>query len=109
MHLVVFTVTGALMGLVGLILIARIGNARADGAIGLEFDAIAAAVIGGTRLGGGYGSIPRTLLGVLLIGVLNNGLAILNVDFNTQQVIKGVLVVAVVLIDRWARGREVAA
>ena len=108
-QLTVFTITGALMGLVGLILIGRIGNARADGAIGLEFDAIAAAVIGGTRLGGGYGSIPRTMLGVLLIGVLNNGLAILNVDFNTQQVIKGVLVVAVVLIDRWARGREVAA
>lgn len=101
----IFTMTGALMGIVGMILIARIGNARADGAIGLEFDAIAAAVIGGTRLGGGYGSIPRTLLGVALIGVLNNGLAILNVDFNTQQVIKGVLVVLVVLIDRWARGR----
>jgi ribose transport system permease protein len=105
-RIAIFTMTGALMGIVGMILIARIGNARADGAIGLEFDAIAAAVIGGTRLGGGYGSMPRTMLGVLLIGVLNNGLAILNVDFNTQQVIKGVLVVAVVLIDRWARGRE---
>lgn len=104
LRLAIFTLTGALMGLVGMILIARIGNARADGAIGLEFDAIAAAVIGGTRLGGGYGSMPRTMLGVLLIGVLNNGLAILNVDFNTQQVIKGVLVVAVVLVDRWARG-----
>jgi ribose transport system permease protein len=106
LRIAIFAMTGALMGLVGMILIARIGNARADGAIGLEFDAIAAAVIGGTRLGGGYGSMPRTMLGVLLIGVLNNGLAILNVDFNTQQVIKGVLVVAVVLIDRWARGRE---
>ncbi len=109
LRIAIFTMTGALMGLVGMILIARIGNARADGAIGLEFDAIAAAVIGGTRLGGGYGSIPRTMLGVLLIGVLNNGLAILNVDFNTQQVIKGALVVAVVLIDRWARGEEARA
>lgn len=104
LRVAIFTLTGALMGLVGMILIARIGNARADGAIGLEFDAIAAAVIGGTRLGGGYGSIPRTILGVLFIGVINNGLAILNVDFNTQQVIKGALVIAVVLIDRWARG-----
>ncbi len=106
LRVAIFTMTGALMGLVGMILIARIGNARADGAIGLEFDAIAAAVIGGTRLGGGYGSMPRTMLGVLLIGVLNNGLAILNVDFNAQQVIKGVLVIAVVLIDRWARATE---
>lgn len=104
LRIAIFTLAGGLMGLVGMILIARIGNARADGAIGLEFDAIAAAVIGGTRLGGGYGSMPRTMLGVLLIGVLNNGLAILNVDFNTQQVIKGALVIAVVLIDRWARG-----
>ena len=109
LRLAIFTGTGALMGLVGMILIARIGNARADGAIGLEFDAIAAAVIGGTRLGGGYGSMPRTMLGVLLIGILNNGLAILNVDFNTQQVIKGALVVGVVLIDRWARGKGGAA
>ena len=105
MKIVLFALAGGLAGLVGLILIARIGNARADAAIGLEFDAIAAVVIGGTALGGGTGSLLRTLAGVLLIGVMNNGLAILNVDFNTQQVIKGVLVVAVVLIDRWARGR----
>lgn len=103
MKIVIFTLAGALMGLVGMILIARIGNARADGAIGLEFDAIAAVVLGGTALGGGYGSILRTIVGVMLIGVMNNGLAILNVDFNTQQIIKGVLVIAIVLVDRWAR------
>ena len=102
--LIIFTMAGALMGLVGMILISRIGNARSDGAIGLEFDAIAAVVIGGTALGGGTGSLLRSLIGVMLIGVLNNGLAILNVDFNAQQVIKGVLVIAVVLLDRWARG-----
>lgn len=103
MKIWVFTLAGALMGLVGMILIARIGNARADAAIGLEFDAIAAVVLGGTALGGGYGSILRTVVGVLLIGVMNNGLAILNVDFNTQQIIKGALVIAIVLIDRWVR------
>ncbi|MGP1397645.1 MAG: ABC transporter permease [Inquilinaceae bacterium] len=108
MKIAVFTMGGALMGLVGMILIARIGNARSDGAIGLEFDAIAAVVIGGTTLGGGYGSLMRTLVGVLLIGVLNNGLAILNVDFNTQNVVKGVLVIGVVLLDRWARNAREA-
>jgi len=107
MKILVFTMAGALMALAGMILIARIGNARADGAIGLEFDAIAAVVLGGTALGGGHGSLLRTLVGVMLIGVMNNGLAILNVDFNTQQVIKGVLVIAVVLIDRWARNVKV--
>ncbi len=104
-RIALFAMTGGLMGLVGLILISRIGNARSDGAVGLEFDAIAAVVIGGTALSGGQGSLGRTLVGVLLIGVLNNGLAILNVDYNAQQVIKGVLVIAVVLADRWARGR----
>jgi ribose transport system permease protein len=102
-RLAVFTATGALMGLAGLILIARIGNARADGAVGLEFDAIAAVVLGGTALSGGTGSMFRTLLGVATIGILNNALAILNVDYNSQQVIKGVLVVAVVLADQWIR------
>jgi ribose/xylose/arabinose/galactoside ABC-type transport system permease subunit len=104
-RIALFALTGALMGLVGLILISRIGNARSDGAVGLEFDAIAAVVIGGTSLAGGQGSILRTAVGVALIGVLNNGLAILNVAYNAQQVIKGVLVIAVVLADRWARGR----
>ncbi len=98
----ILTGAGALMGLVGMILVARIGNARSDGAIGLEFDAIAAVVIGGTSFAGGRGSIVRTTIGVLFIGVLNNGLALLNVDYNTQQIIKGVLVVGAVLLDRVA-------
>ena len=106
LRVAVFTLAGAIIGVVGMIMIARIGNARADAAIGLEFDAIAAVVIGGTALGGGTGSLLRTLIGVFLIGVLNNGLAILNVDFNVQQVVKGVLVVSVVLLDRWARATE---
>ncbi|MGF1647752.1 MAG: ABC transporter permease [Kineosporiaceae bacterium] len=100
----VLAISGALMGIVGMILVARIGNARSDGAIGLEFDAIAAVVIGGTAFSGGRGSLVRTVVGVLFIGVLNNGLALLDVDFNTQQIVKGVLVVAAVLVDRWARG-----
>jgi ribose transport system permease protein len=106
LRVAVFALTGGLMGLVGLILISRIGNARADGAIGLEFDAIAAVVLGGTALGGGTGALWRSVAGVALIGVLNNGLAILNADFNVQQVVKGVLVIAVVLIARWTQTVE---
>lgn len=106
LRFLVLTGAGALMGLVGMILVARIGNARSDGAIGLEFDAIAAVVIGGTSFSGGRGSIVRTAVGVLFIGVLNNGLALLNVDYNTQQIIKGVLVVGAVLLDRLSQGRE---
>lgn len=105
LRFLVLTGAGALMGVVGMILVARIGNARSDGAVGLEFDAIAAVVIGGTSFSGGRGSIIRTGVGVLFIGVLNNGLALLNVDYNTQQIIKGVLVVVAVLLDRLSQGR----
>ena len=105
-RIAVLTISGALMGLVGLILIARIGNARSDGAIGLEFDAIAAVVIGGTSFSGGRGSIARTTVGVLFVGVLNNALALFGVDYNTQQIIKGVLVVLAVLADRWAKAQN---
>jgi len=66
-------------------------------------------VIGGTSFAGGRGSLLRTVIGVLFIGVLNNGLALLDVDFNSQQVVKGVLVIAAVLLDRWARGARGAA
>jgi len=104
----VFAISGVLMGLVGLIFIARIGNARSDGAVGLEFDAIAAVVIGGTSFSGGRGSIARTTVGVLFVGVLNNALALLNVDYNSQQIIKGVLVVSAVLVDRWAKAQRSA-
>jgi ribose transport system permease protein len=100
----VFVLAGSLMSVAAMVLVARIGNARSEAGVGLEFDAIAAVVIGGTSFAGGRGSLLRTAVGVLFIGVLNNGLALLDVDFYSQQAIKGVLVVAAVLLDRWARG-----
>jgi ribose/xylose/arabinose/galactoside ABC-type transport system permease subunit len=80
----------------------------------ITLDAItAAAVIGGRALGGGAGLMPRTLVGALLIGVLNNGHAILDVHHGSQPIVKGILIAAViaavVLLDRWTRGRETPA
>jgi ribose transport system permease protein len=99
----VFVLSGVLMAFAAAVLTARVGNARPDAALGLEFDAIAAVVIGGTAFSGGRGTLLRTVGGALLIGVLNNGLALLDVQYYAQLVVKGVIIVVAVLLDRWAR------
>ena len=68
--------------------------------MGYELDAIAAVVVGGTSLAGGKGRISGTLIGALIIGTLNNGLNILNVSSFYQQVVKGVVILLAVLMDR---------
>lgn len=102
----VFTLAGAIMALAAFGPIARVGNARPDSQIGLEFDAIAAVVIGGTSFTGGRGSISRTVIGALVIAIVNNGLTLLDVQRDVQLIIKGGIIVAAVLIDRWARGNR---
>lgn len=99
----VFTLSGALMALASLVLTARVGNGQPEGALGLELDAIAAVVIGGTSFTGGRGSLVRTVIGALFIGILNNGLSLMGVNYYAQLVVKGLLIVIAVLIDRWTR------
>jgi ribose/xylose/arabinose/galactoside ABC-type transport system permease subunit len=72
---------------------------------GLELDAIAAVVIGGTSLSGGVGSITGTIIGALIIGVMNNGLDLLNVSSYWQQIVKGLIIVLAVLLDRKSKKR----
>ncbi len=101
----VYMLMGALSGVAGTILTARTTAALPQAGVGYELDAIAAVVIGGTSLAGGVGSVLFTLVGVLIIGVINNGLDLLGVSSYYQQVIKGVIIIGAVLIDR-ARHRE---
>ena len=68
--------------------------------MGYELDAIAAVVLGGTSLSGGKGRIFGTIIGALIIGTLNNGLNILNVSSFYQQVVKGIVILLAVLMDR---------
>ena len=95
----VYTIAGLLAGLSGLVLSSRIGSGQPGLGLGYELDAIAAAVIGGTSLSGGIGTIWGTIVGALIIGVLNNGLDLLNVSAYWQTIVKGSIIVIAVIID----------
>lgn len=95
----VYTIAGMLAGLAGLVLSSRIGSGQPGLGLGYELDAIAAAVIGGTSLSGGIGTIWGTIVGALIIGVLNNGLDLLNVSAYWQTIVKGSIIVIAVIID----------
>lgn len=97
--ILIYTYAGFLAALAGIMLTSRISAGQPSMGVMYELDAIAAAVIGGTSLSGGIGTIPGTIVGALIIGVLNNGLDLLNVSSYWQQILKGVIIVSAVLID----------
>lgn len=96
----VYTLGGLLAGAAGLIVTARLDSAQPNAGLGYELDSIAAVVIGGASLSGGRGSVLGTVLGCLIIGVLNNGLFLLDVSPFWQQVAKGFVILAAVAIDK---------
>jgi ribose transport system permease protein len=104
--MIVYMLGGGLSGLAGLLLAARLDAADPTVGVGYELDSIAAVVIGGTSLSGGRGSILGTVLGCLIIGVLNNGLVLLGVSPDWQLVVKGVVILAAVAIDRASRADD---
>ncbi len=96
----VYMIMGFLAGLAGIILSSRVMTGQPAAGNGYELDAIAAAVIGGASLSGGIGSIGGTVIGMLIIGILSNGLDLLNVSSYWQQIVKGAIILAAVLMDR---------
>lgn len=96
----VYAISGILCGLAGLMIAARTSAALPQAGVAYELDAIAAVVIGGTSLAGGKGRIVGTLFGVLIIGVINNGLDLLGVSSFYQQLVKGAIIVVAVMLDR---------
>jgi len=102
----VYALGGALAAVAGLIVTARLDAADPKAGLGYELDSIAAVVIGGTSLSGGRGSILGTVLGCLIIGVLNNGLFLLDVSPFWQQVVKGFVILAAVAADKMGARRE---
>jgi inositol transport system permease protein len=95
----VYSISGLLAGLAGILLASRITTGQPNAGAGFELDAIAAVVIGGTSTTGGRGSMTGTLVGVLLIGVINNGLDLLNVTSYYQQVVMGIIIIGAVVLD----------
>ena len=98
--IIVYGLAGMLAAVGGLIVTARLDSAQPNAGISYELDAIAAVVIGGTSLSGGRGSIWGTVLGAVIIGVLNNGLVLLNVSPFWQEVVKGMVILLAVIIDK---------
>ncbi|WP_316809956.1 ABC transporter permease subunit [Pedobacter heparinus] len=98
--IIVYAIAGALAAVGGLIVTSRLDSAQPNAGSSYELDSIAAVVIGGTSLSGGKGTIMGTVLGAIIIGVLNNGLVLLNVSPFWQQVVKGAVILLAVIIDK---------
>lgn len=97
---IVYVISGAAAALSGIIVTSRIGSASPNAGTGFELDAIAAVVLGGTSLAGGEGTVTGTIIGALIIGVLNNGLNLINVSPFYQSIVKGIVILLAVLMDR---------
>ncbi|WP_230785237.1 ABC transporter permease [Aurantimonas coralicida] len=106
--MLVYVISGFFCGLAAFLLSARLNSAEAVAGLSLELTVIASVVIGGTSLFGGVGSIFGTVVGALLIGVLTNGLVLLNVSSFIQQILIGVILVAAVALDQFAATRRLA-
>jgi ribose/xylose/arabinose/galactoside ABC-type transport system permease subunit len=100
----VYVIVGFFAGLAGFVLSARLNSSEAVAGIGYELTVIASVVIGGTSLFGGVGTVWGTVVGSILIGVLINGLVLLNVSPYVQQIIIGVIIVLAVFFDQFAKG-----
>lgn len=103
-----FAIAGAMAAVSGILLLSRLGSGNATAASGLEFDVIAAVVVGGTALSGGRGSMLGTLLGVLVITLIGNGLVLLGINPFFQQVVRGLIIVIAVLANIQAIKRGAA-
>ena len=95
----VFAVMGMYAALAGFVLTARNASAQVGAGQGMEMDAIASVVLGGTPMGGGYSYVQKTIIGCLIVGIVTNILNLANVDVNWQEVAKGVLILTAIILD----------
>jgi ribose transport system permease protein len=97
--IIAYSLTGLSAALSGVILASRLGSGQPIAGLGSELNVIAAVVLGGTALAGGRGTVWGSLVGALLIGVLNNGLNLLGISFFYQQVVGGFVIILAVFIN----------
>lgn len=96
---VIFTISGALVGLAGIVLMARLMSGQPSVGSGYEFDAITAVIVGGTSFSGGIGTVTGALIGSIIVGLINNILNLLHVPTQYQLIVKGLLIAGAVIID----------
>jgi ribose transport system permease protein len=101
----IYTVMGLMAGVAGVLMTGRLNSANALMGDGLNLQSIASVVIGGTNLYGGEGGIVGTLIGAVIMGMIGNGLDLLNVEAFWQRLMIGLVIVAVVVFDQWRRRR----
>ena len=106
-EIITFTISGLLAAFAGLVLSARMFSGQPSVGIGYELDAIAACVLGGASLSGGIGRISGTFFGAVVIGIISNGLVLINVSSFWQLVVKGIIILIAVIIDS-LKGRQIA-
>lgn len=99
MQIKIFMISGVAAALAGMLLASRLYSAQPNAAGGYELDAIAAAVLGGTSLSGGYGTVLGTFIGALIMGVINNGMNLVGMPYFYQQIVKGLIIIVAVYID----------
>ena len=97
--LVVFAFSGLMAGLAGVTIASRLYSGTCTSGDGAEMDAIAAVVVGGTSMAGGSGKLGGTFIGVLIIGILNNGLNLMGINSNWQYIVKGIVILLAVYVD----------
>ncbi|EQF69594.1 branched-chain amino acid transport system / permease component family protein [Clostridioides difficile CD201] len=99
----VFIINAVLAGIAGIVLTGRLGTATAIAGEGYDMDAIASVVIGGTSVAGGSGSVLKTVIGVLLMSVINNSFNLLGIDVYFQYIFKGLIILAAVGFDSYSK------
>lgn len=105
LKIAIFALSALMAAIGGLLLTSRLYSAQPSAAMGWELDAIAAAVLGGTRLAGGHATMAGTLIGALMIGVINNGMNLMSVPYFYQLIVKGAVILVAVCIDVQHRRR----
>ena len=101
----VFIINAVLAGLAGIVLVGRMGTASPAAGDGYDMDAIASVVIGGTSVAGGSGSALKTVIGVLMMSVINNSFNLLGVDMYFQYIFKGLIILVAVGFDSYSKKR----
>jgi inositol transport system permease protein len=100
-----FILDGILTAIAGVVLMSRMNSGQPSAAVGYEFDAITAVVVGGTSLSGGSGSLIGTVIGAIIVGIINNVQNLLNINTQWQQVVKGIIILLAVILDVLSKRR----